>query len=124
MSTNFHEREAYDLFGIRFPGHVDQIDDDGNLPRLLLPDDWPQFEDDPPYPFRKEYVQKARPFQNVTDTRGFQGERWKKFARPIDRSGWLDEFYKEDTDPVDYTVRPHKVEKSEQGTEEKTEDKN
>ena len=107
MSTNFHEREACDLFGIRFPGHVDHLDPEGNLPKLLLPDDWPQFEDDPVYPFRKAYVQKARPFEKVTDTRGFQGERWKASHRPIDRSGWLDEYYNESTDPKDHTIRVH-----------------
>jgi NADH:ubiquinone oxidoreductase subunit C len=105
MSTNFHEREAYDLFGIRFPGHIDQLDDKGNLPRLLLPDDWPQYESDPPFPFRKEYVQVGRPFEKVTDTRGFQGERWPQFSRAIDRSGWLDKFYNESSDPKDHTLR-------------------
>lgn len=96
QSVNFHEREVFDLFGIRFPGH-DKADEEGSLPHLLLPDEWPQYEDDPPYPFRKEYVQKPRPFEKVTDTRGNQGKLWQKFNRPIDRSGWLDEYYKEDS---------------------------
>ena len=57
-SANWHERELFDMFGINVHGHP-------NLKRLLLPEDWDDYEHkhiSELYPMRKAYQLPEKPF--------------------------------------------------------------
>ncbi len=65
-NANWHEREVYDMFGIRFKGHSD-------LRRILMPHDWEGHPLRKDYPLGYEEVQFSFNFDEI--------DRRKPYAR-------------------------------------------
>ena len=65
-TANWHEREVYDFFGVRFDGHP-------NLVRILMPEDWKGYPQRKDYPLGGVDVDYINAHVPPPDTRRYRG---------------------------------------------------
>jgi len=65
-TANWHEREVYDFFGVRFDGHP-------NLIRILMPEDWKGYPQRKDYPLGGVDVEYVGAHIAPPDTRRYKG---------------------------------------------------
>jgi NADH-quinone oxidoreductase subunit C len=65
-TADWHEREVYDMFGVRFDGHP-------NLIRILMPEDWEGYPQRKDYPLGGVDVEYRGAHITSPDTRRYKG---------------------------------------------------